>query len=518
MKQVLGNMKIATRILMIPATGAALMIAWRLVCYGQEGFWIPAVLFVIAAAFSFLVALAVMRSIVAPVRLLTMGMRATTDGDLTRRVDVDSNDEIGELGRTLNAFLDRLQDTVTQFACSGAVVSGTAFTLDGASKRITEGVEQAAQQVSSVATASEEMSSTSAEIARNCTSAAKSSEKANEAATVGESIIGETVKAMDRINVIVKTSARIIEGLGNRSDQIGEVINLIDDIADQTNLLALNAAIEAARAGEHGRGFAVVADEVRKLAEKTTAATKDIGNTIKAMQGEAKQAVASMDQGVKEVEAGAEAAEKSGKALKDILKQISTVSGEIGQIAVASEQQTATVEEIANNIRQISDVIGGSARSVGESSYAASEMASLSMELNKIVSQYTLATPADAEELVEKSAAYLKTHGKEKAIAEINDAKGQFAKKGLFLLVGDLVGNVLAHGLEKGAIGKTFIGAKDAEGKAFVKETMNLAVLKGSGWVEYAIQNPVTKKIQRKLAHCRKVDDVVIMCDINKAE
>ncbi|HUJ68047.1 MAG TPA: methyl-accepting chemotaxis protein [Syntrophorhabdales bacterium] len=517
MKQLLGNMRIATRILTIPAAGAALMIAWRLACHGQTGFWIPAALFAVAAGLSFFVALSVARSILAPVRTLTMGIRAITDGDLTRRADIASNDEIGEAGRALNGFLDRLQETITQFAGSGAVVSGAAFTLDGATKRITENVEQTAQQVSSVATASEEMSSTSAEIARNCTSAAKSSEKANEAATKGESVIGETVKAMDRINGMVKTSAKIIEGLGNRSDQIGEVINLIDDIADQTNLLALNAAIEAARAGEHGRGFAVVADEVRKLAEKTTAATKDIGNTIKAMQSEAKQAVTSMDQGVKEVEVGAQAAEKSGKALKDILTQIHTVSGEIGQIAVASEQQTATVEEIASNIRQISDVIGGSAKSVGESSLAASEMAALSMELNKIASQYTLATCADAEELVEKAAAYMKTHGKERALAEINDPKGQFVRKGLFLLAGDLVGNVLAHGLEKGAIGKTFIGAKDAEGKAFVKETMNLAKAKGSGWVEFAIQNPVTKKIQRKLAHCRRVDDVVIMCDLNKA-
>src|SRR5208337_4691673 len=119
------------------------------------------------------------------------------------------------------------------------------------------------------------------------------------------------------------------------------------------------------RAGEHGRGFAVVADEVRKLAEKTTSATKDIGNTIKAMQSEAKQAVVSMDEGVKEVEVGAEEAKKSGAALKDILAQINTVSNEIGQIAVASEQQTTTVDEIANNIHQISDVMKETTKSVG---------------------------------------------------------------------------------------------------------------------------------------------------------
>ncbi len=516
MERLLGSMRIMSRILLIPAFTAAWMIVWWIVCAGQKGLWIPAVLFVVATGVSFFAAVATAHTVVRPLRSLTRGIGGVIDGDITRRVEVGSDDEIGEVARRLNAFLATLLDTVTQFAGGSAVVSGAAFTLDRATKRMTDGVQLAAQQVGSVATASEEMSSTSSEIAKNCASAAKSSERANQAATTGESVTNDTVKVMDQINSMVKTSAKIIEGLGERSDQIGEVINLIDDIADQTNLLALNAAIEAARAGEHGRGFAVVADEVRKLAEKTTAATKDIGNTIKAMQVDAKQAVASMDAGVREVEAGQEAARKSGEALKDILKQITRVSGEIGQIAVASEQQTATVEEIATNIHQIADAVGESAKSVNESSRAASEMATLSMQLNKIISQYTLATKADVEELVEKAAAYMKAHGKEKAFIEINDPKGQFVSKGLFLLVGDLVGNVLAHGVEKRAIGKSFFEAKDVEGKSFVKDTMNLAKTKGTGWVEYAIQNPVTKKIQRKVGYCRRVDDIVIMCDVNK--
>ena len=225
-----------------------------------------------------------------------------------------------------------------------------------------------------------------------------------------------------------------------------------------------------------------------------------------------------MDEGVKEVEVGAEEAKKSGTALKDILAQINTVSNEIGQIAVASEQQTATVDEIANNIHQISDVMKETTKSVGENAAAASEMATLSMQLNRIIGQYTLAPRPDVEELVEEAAAYLKTHGKEKAFAEINNPKGRFVRKGLFVLVQDFNGTVLAHGVETFHRAEHAVDIKDIEGKALAEESLNLCRTKrGLGGSELAIQNPVTKKVQRKLAHCRKVDDYcMVLSDINK--
>ena len=342
----------------------------------------------VAVALSLLVSIFMTRIILAPINKTVGVIEEIAKGDLTRRVDISSTDEIGEMGKHFNAFVETLHQTVKQVADSSERVSSASTTLDSAAEQMAAGVEEAAAQINSVATASEEMSTTSSEIAQNCMMAAKSSEKANGAAMTGESIIQETVVVMSRINGMVKSSSKIIKDLGVRSEQIGEVLGLINDIADQTNLLALNAAIEAARAGEHGRGFAVVADEVRKLAERTTGATKEIGQTIVAIQSETKKAVSSMEEGVKEVEVGADETKKSGDSLKDILSQISTVTAEINQIAVASEQQTATTNEIANNIQQVSEVMQDTAKKIQVNSNSAAELANLSQELQRLVRQF----------------------------------------------------------------------------------------------------------------------------------
>jgi methyl-accepting chemotaxis protein len=196
---------------------------------------------------------------------------------------------------------------------------------------------------------------------------------------------------MRQIAARVKDSAGTMESLGARGDQIGEIIGTIEDIADQTNLLALNAAIEAARAGEQGRGFAVVADEVRALAERTTKATKEIGEMIKGIQNETRLAVSVMVEGVREVETGTCEAEKSGDALKEILKQISVVSGQVSQIATAAEQQTATTGEISGNIHQITTVVQESARGAEESASSARQLADLADELQQAVGRFKVA-------------------------------------------------------------------------------------------------------------------------------
>jgi methyl-accepting chemotaxis protein len=188
----------------------------------------------------------------------------------------------------------------------------------------------------------------------------------------------------------VRETAKTVEGLGARSDQIGQIIGTIEDIADQTNLLALNAAIEAARAGEQGRGFAVVADEVRALAERTTRATKEIGEMIKAIQKETKGVVAAMEEGMTEVERGTESSVKSGEALEMILTQVNDVTLQVNQIATAAEEQSSSTSEITSNISQITDVIGSTARAAAETASASSQLSREAEHLQELVSQFKL--------------------------------------------------------------------------------------------------------------------------------
>ncbi len=351
---------------------------------------IAGIVFIVAIVIPFAISLIMKSIILSPITNTVKTIKEVAEGDLTKRIDVSCKDEIGEMAKHFNDFVLTLHEAVSHVAQSSTDVASAASTLDQATEQMATGMEEAAAQANSVATASEEMSKTSNEIAQNCVVAVKSSEQANHATTEGQAIIGETIAVMNRISDRVKDSAGVIKELGERSDQIGEIVGLINDVADQTNLLALNAAIEAARAGEHGRGFAVVADEVRKLAERTSQATKEISDTIQAMQAETKKAVASMEQGVNEVGVGTSEAAKSGSALEEILTQIKKVTGEINQIAVASEEETATTNEIATSIQQISSVMGETAKRIQENAAASSQLSGLAKGLQTMVGKFRL--------------------------------------------------------------------------------------------------------------------------------
>ncbi|HBA72726.1 MAG: chemotaxis protein [Geobacteraceae bacterium GWC2_55_20] len=289
--------------------------------------------------------------------------------------------------RDLVASQRRMMEKIKESAGSLASAS---MELMATSDTMSHTTEDIVSQASTVATAGEEMSATSGDIASNCISAAENAGRASEMAKAGAEVVMGTVRGMERIAGRVKETAASVDALGSSSVQIGNIIGTIEDIADQTNLLALNAAIEAARAGEQGRGFAVVADEVRALAERTTRATKEIAAMIKGIQSETRTAVASMEEGVQEVAKGSSEAVKSGEALGNILSQINEVTAQINQIATAAEEQTATTREISNNVHMINEAVSGSARGVQELSLAAGSLSTLAEELKEMVAYYRL--------------------------------------------------------------------------------------------------------------------------------
>lgn len=285
-------------------------------------------------------------------------------------------------------MVESLREIVSQTIDISSGIAAASEQLHLTAEQIASGVEEVMAQSSTVATSSEEMSATSLDIARNCTIAAEASQQSAQAADEGAKVVQETIKGMGVIADHVRQTATTIENLGARSEQIGNIVGTIEDIADQTNLLALNAAIEAARAGEQGRGFAVVADEVRALAERTTRATKEISGMIKAIQQDTRTAVSAMEEGVLEVEKGAETSQRSGQALEEILNRINEVSMQVSQIATAAEEQTATTNEVTSNILQITDVMQQTNRGSDETAEAAAQLESRAHELQNLVSRF----------------------------------------------------------------------------------------------------------------------------------
>ncbi|UPU37194.1 methyl-accepting chemotaxis protein [Geomonas paludis] len=331
------------------------------------------------------------RLITRPLDKAVQAANRLAEGDLTVEVVVDSKDETGQLQAAMGHMVQSLRVLVSQTVQISSSIASASTQLQGTSAQIATGAEEVASQTGTVATGSEEMAATSADIARNCVLAAEASRQSTDSANQGAKVVQETIVGMEEIAGRVRSTSKTVEALGHRSEEIGDIVGTIEDIADQTNLLALNAAIEAARAGEQGRGFAVVADEVRALAERTSKATKEIGAMIKAIQGETREAVRAMDEGVQEAEKGAASSQRSGQALADILKCISEVSLQVSQIATAAEEQTATTTEVTSNIQQITDVVQHTARGAEETAMAAAQLAQQADELQTLVARFRVA-------------------------------------------------------------------------------------------------------------------------------
>ena len=390
MKDVFGKSKLSRKLMAGPVVSTVfLFILGIFLCLGASRIVLLALL-AATIAVTILINFFLAGRITSTIDKVVQAVGIVAKGDLTKQVRADSKDELGEMTLQFNAFVDNLRRIMVHVAEDGEQIMSAGGKMDIAMQQMIKGFEETTSQINSVAVASEELASTSSEIARNCAVAAQSSKQSNEAVKAGGVVIDETVAVMKAIAEKVQGLATVIESLGRRSDQVGQVVGLINDIADQTNLLALNAAIEAARAGEQGRGFAVVADEVRKLAERTTQATQEIATTISAMQAETRGIVASIEESVKEVEVGTEKTSQSKSFLLDVSHQIGTVDEQINQIAVAVEQENATTAETSRSILQVSHVIKGTSEKVADAAPAAAKVAKVAEAIEAMVNQFKL--------------------------------------------------------------------------------------------------------------------------------
>jgi methyl-accepting chemotaxis protein len=256
-------------------------------------------------------------------------------------MEITSTDEIGQACTALNDMKNNLHGLIRSIADTAEHVASASEEISSAATQQSQGAETQKDQAGQVATAMQQMSSTVMQVSENSTRAAEASRQAADTARQGGAIVEQTLHKMHTIADSVESTAKKMEELGKSSDQIGRIAGVIDDIADQTNLLALNAAIEAARAGEQGRGFAVVADEVRKLAERTTTATKEIAQMINNIQGETKTAVTAMQAGTSQVEEGVQFTSRAGDSLKQIIQMSEQVGEMITQIATAATEQSS---------------------------------------------------------------------------------------------------------------------------------------------------------------------------------
>lgn len=339
----------------------------------------------LAAMFSWLLT----RCITRPLISLSQNARLIAEGDLRIEISSDSRDEIGQLAESFKLMVNSLKELISTLADSSSQVSESSGVMMSSADSMANVAENAVAQTTTVAVATEEMSATSGDIAQNCQMAAEGALRANEAAHHGAMVVESTIAVMQRIAERVQASAKTVEELGRQSDQIGSIIGTIEDIADQTNLLALNAAIEAARAGEQGRGFAVVADEVRALAERTTKATREISGMIKSIQNDTRSAVVAMEEGVAEVEQGTHEATRSGEALRSIRNEIDSVNMQVQQIATAAEEQTATTSEISCNIHQITDVVKDTSENARQCVAISQQLSNLSVVIKNVVGKFS---------------------------------------------------------------------------------------------------------------------------------
>ncbi|SET40891.1 methyl-accepting chemotaxis protein [Pseudomonas sp. NFR09] len=347
-------------------------------------------LLVVATLLTLLFAWLLTRSITLPISQALEAAEEVAEGNLTRPIKVDGNDEAGRLLAAMAKMQDKLRDTLQRIAGSATQLASAAEELNAVTDESARGLTQQNNEIEQAATAVNEMTSAVEEVARNAVSTSEASRNATTSAGDGRDLVQETVSAIERMSADVQATATLIGDLANESRDIGKVLDVIRGLADQTNLLALNAAIEAARAGEAGRGFAVVADEVRALAHRTQQSTSEIERMIGSIQAGTEHAVDSMRNSTERAESTLNIAKGAGMSLDTINTAIVEINERNLVIASAAEEQAQVAREVDRNLVNIRDLSVQSATGASQTSAASSELSRLAVDLNGMVSRFRL--------------------------------------------------------------------------------------------------------------------------------
>ena len=347
-------------------------------------------LLIIATILTMLFAWLLTRSITQPIAAALEAAETIAEGNLTRPIKVDGTDEAGRLLLAMQKMQEKLRDTLMRISGSATQLASAAEELNAVTDESARGLSQQNNEIEQAATAVNEMTSAVEEVARNAVSTSEASKNATASAGDGRDLVQETVNAIERMSGDVQSTADLIGNLAEESRDIGKVLDVIRGLADQTNLLALNAAIEAARAGEAGRGFAVVADEVRALAHRTQQSTSEIERMIGSIQGGTEQAVGSMRNSTERAESTLNIAKGAGLALDTINSAVVEINERNLVIAAAAEEQAAVAREVDRNLVNIRDLSAQSSNGASQTSAASGELTRLAVDLNSMVSRFSL--------------------------------------------------------------------------------------------------------------------------------
>ena len=330
------------------------------------------------------------RSIITPVRELLASTSKIADGDLRVAVLVNGHDELTTLQQSTAAMQMNLKATLQHISEASGQLAAAAEEMSSITRESSEGIERQSMETDQAATAVNEMTAAVEEVARNAVSASHSTQDSQNSAKVGQERVTQTIASIEKLSSTVQQTGMDVEGLAKQAQDIARVVEVIRSIAEQTNLLALNAAIEAARAGEQGRGFAVVADEVRALAHRTQTSTQEIEQMIAKIQTCSNEAVSSMTMNRNEAVDALKIAHEAGQAIIEITNSITDINERNLMIATASEEQAHVARSVDQNLMSIRDLSIQSSSAAGQTSIASSELSKLAMDLKQIVSKFAI--------------------------------------------------------------------------------------------------------------------------------